>query len=80
MKIIFIVLLVIIFPQEFKTSTFEVESVSLLDSLPANMPLSKKLLWGKNGLIRKFNLAPNSRVEEIKLRSKMLQLHQKLNG
>ncbi len=78
MKIIFIVLLVIIFPQEFKTSTFEVESVSLLDSLPANMPLSKKLLWGKNGLIRKFNLAPNSRVEEIKLRSKMLQLHQKL--
>tara|TARA_Y100001970_G_C13892300_1_gene679363 strand:- start:25 stop:627 length:603 start_codon:yes stop_codon:yes gene_type:complete len=78
LKIIFIVLLVIIFPQEFKTSTFEVESVSLLDSLPANMPLSKKLLWGKNGLIRKFNLAPNSRVEEIKLRSKMLQLHQKL--
>ena len=48
------------------------------DSLPSNMPLSKKILWGQNGIIRKFNLAPDSRVEELKLRSKMLQLHQKL--
>ena len=48
------------------------------DSLPSNMPLSKKLLWGKKGIVRQLNLAPNSRIEELKLRSKMLQLHQKL--
>ena len=42
------------------------------------MPFSKKILWGENGLVRKFNLAPNSRAQEIKLRSEMLQLHQKL--
>ena len=42
------------------------------------MPLSKKILWGENGVIRKLNLAPSSRPEELKLRSKMLQLHQKL--
>ena len=51
---------------------------SISDSLPSNMPLSKKILWGKNGIIRKLNLAPNSRSEELKLRSKMLQMHQKL--
>jgi len=42
------------------------------------MPFSKKILWGENGIIRKLNLAPASRVEELKLRSNMLQLHQKL--
>ena len=42
------------------------------------MPLSKKILWGENGVIRKMNLAPNSHLEELKLRSEMLQLHQKL--
>ena len=61
----------LIFSKEFTNHT-------IADSLPANMPLSKKILWGENGLIRKLNLAPDSRVQEIKLRSKMLQLHQKL--
>jgi hypothetical protein len=42
------------------------------------MPLSKKLFWGEKGIVRKLNLAPNSRIEELKLRSEMLQLHQKL--
>ena len=42
------------------------------------MPIAKKILWGENGVMRKLNLAPNSRSEELKLRSKMLQLHQKL--
>ena len=51
---------------------------SISDSLPSNMPLVKKLLWGKDGFVRKLNLAPDSRTEELKLRSKMLQLHQKL--
>ena len=45
---------------------------------PKNMPLSKKILWGENGIIRKMNLAPNSRSDELKLRHKMLKTHQKL--
>ena len=53
-------------------------SYTLSDTLPANMPLSKKVVWGENGLARKLNLAPENRVDELKLRHKMLQAHQKL--
>ena len=42
------------------------------------MPFSKKVLWGENGLARKLKLAPENRVDELKLRHKMLQTHQKL--
>ena len=71
LKIFFIILSSFLFCSETINYT-------IADSLPKNMPLSKKILWGKNGIIRKLNLAPDSRVQEIKLRSKMLQLHQKL--
>ena len=46
------------------------------DSLQTQIPLSKKLLWGQNGLIRKMNLAPETRKAELKLRHKMLKTHQ----
>jgi hypothetical protein len=42
------------------------------------MPFSKTVIWGENGLARKLNLAPENRVDELKLRHKMLQAHQKL--
>jgi hypothetical protein len=42
------------------------------------MPFHTKILWGENGLIRKTNLAPDTRKEEVELRVKMLQTHQKL--
>ena len=42
------------------------------------MPFSKKLIWGENGLARKLNLSPKNRTDELKLRHKMLQTHQKL--
>jgi hypothetical protein len=42
------------------------------------MPLSKKIIWGENGVARKLNLAPKNRIDELKLRHKMLQTHQKL--
>ena len=71
MKIIVLIISSLIFSQDSI-------NYSTLDSLPNNMPFSKKLLWGETGLIRKFNLAPNSRAQELKLRSEMLQLHQKL--
>lgn len=71
MKLVVLIILSFIFCEE-------PINYSINDSLPKNMPFSKKILWGKNGLIRKLDLAPDSRVEEIELRSKMLQLHQKL--
>jgi len=71
LKIVILIILSFIFSEESI-------KYSINDSLPANMPFSKKLLWGENGLIRKLNLGPDSRAQELKLRSKMLQLHQKL--
>ena len=49
-----------------------------LQKLPKNMPFHTKILWGETGIIRKINLAPETRQEELLLRVKMLQLHQKL--
>ena len=46
--------------------------------LPENMPLHTKILWGEKGIVRKLNLAPETRQKELILRVKMLQLHQKL--
>ena len=46
--------------------------------LPPNMPVHTKLLWGENGLFRKINIAPKARQDELQLRVKMLQLHQKI--
>ena len=71
MRIFLIILISFIYSKE---STY----YTIADSLPPNMPFSKKILWGENGVIRKVNLAPDSRVDEMKLRSEMLQLHQKL--
>ena len=53
-------------------------SYTLIDTLPDNIPLSKKLIWGENGIARKLTLAPNNRSDELKLRHRMLQTHQKL--
>ena len=49
-----------------------------LYALPENMPLQTKLLWAENGLLRKTNLFQVNRPRELELRTKMLQLHQKL--
>ncbi len=46
--------------------------------LPENMPFHTKILWGEKGIVRKLNLAPETRQKELLLRVKMLQLHQKL--
>jgi len=47
------------------------------DSTNTNSPLSKKILWGDNGLIRKLDCAPKTKMEEMKLRHNMLKTHQK---
>jgi len=54
------------------------ESNNPLYTLPDNMPLQTKLLWAENGLLRKTNLFQVDRPLELELRTKMLQLHQKL--
>ena len=48
------------------------------DSLPENMPLIKKLFWSENGIIRKLDLAPASRYDELILRKDMMQWHQRI--
>ncbi len=58
--------------------TFSFSLSQFQDSLQIQIPLSKQILWGENGLIRKLNLAPESRKAELKLRHKMLKMHQTL--
>jgi hypothetical protein len=43
-----------------------------------NTPIHTRILWGEKGLFRKINIAPKNRSSELKLRVKMLQLHQKI--
>ncbi len=50
-----------------------------VELLPKKMLFTQSLLWGQNGLIRKnkaFQLSPDERVSEMKIRRKMLQYHQ----
>ena len=44
--------------------------------LPENMPFVKSLIWGQDGAFRKLNIGPETRIEELQLRRKMLQAHQ----
>ena len=44
--------------------------------LPDNMPFVKSVIWGEKGVFRKLDIGPESRIEELKLRRKMLQAHQ----
>ena len=44
--------------------------------LPENMPFVKSLIWGEEGVFRKLNIGPETRIEELQLRRKMLQAHQ----
>ncbi len=69
-KLLFIIL---VFPIILIANEF-----TIVDSLPSNLPVIKKILWGEKGLIRQTPFAPKSRIEEYKLRRKMLQTHQKL--
>ena len=52
--------------------------LSWKDSIPSNMPIIKRPLWSEQGLLRKYNIAPQSRLDELKLRKTMMQWHQKL--
>ena len=44
--------------------------------LPENIPFVKNIIWGEKGTFRKLNIGPETRIEELKLRRKMLQAHQ----
>ena len=51
---------------------------SIIDSLPKNMPLIKKVFWGEKGILRDSFVDPKSRIKELQIRRNMLQLHQKV--
>ena len=44
--------------------------------LPDNMPYVKSIIWGKEGVFRKLDIGPDTRIEELKLRRQMLKHHQ----
>lgn len=49
--------------------------------LPANFLITQKIFWGKKGLMRnfdRFELTPEKRADELKLRRGMLKVHQTL--
>jgi len=50
-----------------------------VELLPKKMLFTQSLLWGQNGLMRKyktFELSPDERVKEMKIRRQMLVYHQ----
>ena len=65
--------------QFFDERDFLKSELTWKDSIPENMPLIKKPFWAEKGLFRKFNLAPKSRYEELIVRKRMMQWHQKLS-
>jgi len=56
----------------------KLSSPTISDSLPSNIPFIKNTLWGKNGALRNTFIDPKSRIKEIEMRHKMLQMHQKV--
>tara|TARA_Y100001970_G_scaffold291635_1_gene429545 strand:+ start:1320 stop:1967 length:648 start_codon:yes stop_codon:yes gene_type:complete len=58
--------------KEYYDNRFVQEEIGL----PDNMPYTKSLIWGEEGLFRKWDIGPDTRIEELKLRRKMLQTHQ----
>ena len=60
------------------SNDFIIKERTIADSLPKNMPVIKKILWGEKGLLRNSFVDPKSRMKELKIRRNMLQLHQRL--
>jgi len=58
--------------KEYHDNRFVQEEIGL----PDNMPYIKSFIWGEEGVFRKWDIAPDTRIEELKLRRKMLQAHQ----
>ena len=66
-----------IYGQSIVTKEYQEKRFSPPDiGLPENMPYVKSLIWGEEGAFRKLNIGPETRIEELQLRRKMLQAHQ----
>lgn len=87
--ILLIIFLIVRFVAMAQTDTAQISSDDLLmeisqneDSvnlLPSKFLITQKILWGNKGLMRnfeKFELSPESRALELKIRRKMLVAHQ----
>ncbi len=92
MQYIFHILLICLFSTQLYTQTASTQNNSLLQELnastadqekllPNKMMITQRMLWGEKGLMRKFNrfeLTPEKRQNELKLRRTALAAHQVL--
>lgn len=92
MKYIFHILLICLFSTQLYAQTDSTQNNSLLQELnastadqekllPNKMMITQRMLWGEKGLMRKFNrfeLTPEKRQNELKLRRTALAAHQVL--
>lgn len=92
MKYIFHILLICLFSTQLYAQTDSTQNNSLLQELnastadqekllPNKMMITQRILWGEKGLMRKFNrfeLTPEKRQNELKLRRTALAAHQVL--
>ncbi len=82
-------ILMIFRPALAQVDTTAQNSLNLLDELnqdgdsvqllPSNFLITQKIFWGKKGLMRnfdRFELTPDKRADELKLRRTMLKVHQ----
>lgn len=90
MKTVLISFVLFFFTLSIQAQTDPIPSKNLLDDLnlnedvssellPSKIIFTQKLLWGKQGLMRKFDrfeLTPEKRQNELKLRRTMLKTHQ----
>ncbi len=92
MKYIFHILLICLFSTQLYAQTDSTQNNSLLQELnastadqekllPNKLMITQRMLWGEKGLMRKFNrfeLTPEKRQNELKLRRTALAAHQVL--
>ena len=75
--VIFILFTTLVFSQSMMTQeSYDSRFTAPEIGLPQNMPYFKSLVWGEEGVFRKLNIGPETRIEELQLRRKMLQAHQ----
>ncbi|MBI5541879.1 MAG: hypothetical protein HY951_17615 [Bacteroidia bacterium] len=70
-------------PQDDLLGSLTLDSTIQQQLLPDKMIFTQRILWGKKGLMRNFNafeLTPEKRAKELKLRRTMLVTHQMLGA
>ena len=69
--------------QDDLLNSLSVDSADVQKLLPDHMLITQRLLWGEKGLMRSFNrfeLTPDNRAHELKVRRTMLVCHQAMGA